>query len=158
MKKLIIILTATVFITLTAKGQNLFLIGENSYPCTKPLELKSNSPNGNDLTILFAKDGTTGGLFAVSTKSEYQGRLYGKLIIYLDDGTVITFNDSESSDRVDELAKAVYSLTNKDLIKMKNSNINTVRYTISNNISISNRSVLNNANNTKTLITNFFSE
>lgn len=162
MKKNLIIIAVVLFISGTTKAQNLFFIGEKSYHCTESITLQSNAGYAMmNLTVLFAKDGTTGGLFVVSTESTYGGKFYGKLIIYLDDGTVITFNDSKKSDRVDERANAVYSLTNEDLIKMKNSDINTVRYTISNSISGSsngNWSVLNNGTNTKTLVADFFGE
>lgn len=107
MKKILIILTATLFITLKAKGQNLFFIGENSYPSTKSFTLRSNSEDGHDLIVLIAKDGTKG-LFVVSTESPAGAMFSGKLIIYLDDGTVITFINSEKSDRLDERAKAVW--------------------------------------------------
>jgi len=56
MIKNLIILTATMFIGLTAKGQNLFLFGEKSYPCTETVTLQSNSDEYfiNDLNVLFA--------------------------------------------------------------------------------------------------------
>ena len=80
-----------------------------------------------DLSI--AKDGTTG-FFAVRSTSESGLIFSGKLIIYLDDGAVITCIDSGKSDHVDETAISAYYLTNEDLSKIKNSNINTVRYTL----------------------------
>ena len=57
MNKTLVILIATLFIVFTAKGQNLFFIGENSYPCTHTLTLQSNSDFEN-LNVLFAKDKT----------------------------------------------------------------------------------------------------
>ena len=161
MKKILIILTATLSITLSAKGQNLFFIDENSYPCTDTITLQPNSDDASDLNVLLAKDGKTG-LFAVSTESNW-GKFSGKLIIYLEDGTVITFNDSITSERVDNRAKAVYHLTSDQLNKMKNSNIHTVRYTLELidvglptsewNLSASNKGIP-----TKTLITEFFDQ
>ena len=129
MKNILIVLTATLLFTLTVNGQNLFFIGENSYPCTETMTLKSNSDDADDLNILLAKDGNTG-LFAVSTESYFGAIFSEKLIIYLDDGTVITCNDRKASDYVDERAKAVYPLTGYQLNKLKNSNIHTVRYTL----------------------------
>lgn len=72
MKKILIILSATLFISLTAKGQNLFFFGENSYPSTETITLQSNSDDINNLNVLFAKDGTTT-LFVVSVKSSLMG-------------------------------------------------------------------------------------
>ena len=130
MKRILIILTATLVIALTAKGQNLFFIGENSYPCTETFTLQSNSDEYyiNDLNVLFAKDGKTA-LFVVSTET-IDVLIRGKLVIYLDDGTVITLTDKGNYDYVDKIASAVYYLTNEELNKMKNSNINTVRYSL----------------------------
>lgn len=126
MKKLLIILTTTLFITLTVYGQNLLFFGENSYPCTETITLESKA-NSNDLKILFARDGTKP-LFVVRIAAREEVVFSGKLIIYLDDGTVISCIDKGNHDYVDGFASALYSLTNEQLSKMKNSNINTVRY------------------------------
>jgi hypothetical protein len=162
MKKILIILTVTLLITLTTKGQNLFFIGENSYPSTETITLQANSDryNINDLNILFAKDGTTG-LFVVSTKTDTSVLISGKLIIYLDDGAVITWNDRVKYDYVNETAISVYHLTSEDLSKMKNSNINTVRYALKcfdcySSYEEGNFSASNNGTPTKALITDFF--
>ena len=128
MKKILIILTATLFITLTVKGQDLFFFGEKSYPCTETFTLHSNS-NSNDLNVIFAKDESTA-LIGVSIKTIAEVLFSEKLIIYLDDGTVITCIDNEGHDYVDRITSAMYSLTNEQLSKMKNSNINTIRYTL----------------------------
>ena len=87
-----------------------------------------------------------------------QGKIIsGKLIIYLDDGTVITCMDRGESYYVDDTAQAVYSLTNEQVNKMKNSNINTVRYTLKiYGIQEVNRSASNKGISTKDLIAKFF--
>ena len=161
MKKNLFILTATLFITLAAKGQNLFFIGENSYACTETITLQSNTDKYyiNDLNVLFAKQGTLG-LIVVSAKT-IDVLFRGKIIIYLDDGTVITCNDSQISDYVDKIASAIYYFKIEDLSKMKNSNINTVRYTLEDeygNVGAfgGNFSASNRGTPTKTIITEFF--
>jgi hypothetical protein len=128
MKKNLIFLTATLFITLTARGQNLFFFGEKSYPCTETFTLQSNS-NSNDLKLIFAKDGTTA-VIGVSIKTMTEVLISGKLIIYLDDAAVITCDDKGKYEYVDHIASTMYYLTNEQLSKMKNSNINTVRYSL----------------------------
>lgn len=156
MKKIPIILVSMLFITLTANGQNLFFIGENSYPSTESFALQSNLDGGEDLNVLFGKDGVTA-VIAVTTKSSLQTIFSGKLIIYLDDGTVITSMDKGESYYVDDTAKTVYSLTNEQVNKMKNSNINTVRYTLKiYDFKEVNRSASNKAISTKDLIAKFF--
>lgn len=68
MKRIIPILIATLFITLSAKGQNLFFMGKQNYPSTKTYTLLSNSEDTNDLKIIFAKDGKTK-ILGVNTKT-----------------------------------------------------------------------------------------
>ena len=117
--------------TIESNGQNRFFIGENSYPSTETFKLQSNSDSDyiNDLNLVFAKDGAKG-LIIVSSKIVSTVRISGKLITYLDDGTVITCIDRGIKDNVDDIASSAYYLTNEELTKMKNSNINTIRYTI----------------------------
>lgn len=81
------------------------------------------------MNIALAKDGTTG-LIIVSTKTASTVLIREKLIIYLDDGTVISCIDRGNNDQVDYIATAVYYLTEGDLRKMKKSNINTLKYTL----------------------------
>jgi len=131
MKKILILLSVNLFFTPIANGQNFFFIGEKSYPCTETFSLQSNSDVSyiNDLKVLFAKDGKKG-LCIVSTKTASTVRISEKLIIYLDDGTVISCIDRGISDNVDDIASSAYQLTSEELGKMKNSNINTVRYVV----------------------------
>ncbi|MBN1185877.1 MAG: hypothetical protein JXB49_26590 [Bacteroidales bacterium] len=161
MKKILIILIASLFSIMTVKGQNLFFIGENSYPCTETITLQPNSDNANELNVLLAKDGGKG-LIAVSTESSIGANFSEKLIIYLEDGTVITCTDRGTSDIVDHRAKAVYFLTRDQLDKMKNSDIHTIRYTLEYRSNMGllmdewNWSASNKGTKTKTIITEFF--
>jgi len=163
MRKYLITLCLVLCIVLSVKGQNLFFIGENSFPCTEKISLQSNADDGSDLIILFAKDGKTG-LFAVIAESSIVSQFSDKVIIYLEDGKVLTCTQKRANDLVDNLAKAVFSLTNDQLEKLKNSNIHTVRYTletrtadgiliVEKNWTASNRGI-----QTKSLITRFFYE
>ncbi len=134
MKKFLIIITAVFLSNLQAKGQNLFIIGEKSYPCTKAIRLESNSHDRNydgsdDLDVFVAKYGARG-LIAVSTKSIFGSEFTGKLNIYLEDGRVLTCNESDTSEEVDDQALALYYLTDEQLNKLKTSNIHTVKYTM----------------------------
>ena len=163
MKEKLTILIAALFITLTAKGQNLFFIGENSFSCTKTITLQSNTNDVSDLNVLFAKDGKIG-LFAIIAESSIGSKFSEKLIIYLENGTVISCTQRRSSDLVENMAKAVYSLTSDQLNKMKNSNIHSVRYTLElrtaegHLVGEISRTASNKGAPTKTLVTDFFNE
>ena len=83
--KNLIILTVTLLISISVRGQKLFFIGEASYPCTESITLKSNSAfgSGGDLHVIFAKDGQTG-LIVASVATITEVYIIGKLIIYLE--------------------------------------------------------------------------
>jgi len=158
MHKVLIITIAVLFANLTAIGQNLFLIGEKSYPCTSTIKLASNSNyNYDDLDVFLAKEGKSG-FFAVSRKCMYDEEFTGKIIIYLEDGNVLTCGESEVSEKVDDRAKTVYSLTADQLNKLKTSNIHTVKYTMIVLHENENYSASNTGVQTSTLISGFFKE
>lgn len=144
MKKILIITAIFLLGTLTSKGQNLFFIGEKHYPCTEEFSLPPSIPRNmvitgrpiyssstrNDVDILIAKDGQRG-LFVISDyTNDYRNLIKGKLLIYLDDLTVITCIDRGKYDYVNNIATTIYYLTPTELNKMKNSNINKIRYSL----------------------------
>jgi len=124
-------MTLTLAYAINVNGQNFAFIGENSYPSTESFTLKSNSDDVDkgDLRLMFAKDGTTF-LIVVSSKLTDVVKIAEKLIIYLEDGTVISCTDRGINDNVDDIAISAYHLTTEEIKKMKNSNINTIRYEI----------------------------
>jgi len=148
MKKHIILLTALMSISMTAYGQHLFFIGEESYLSTEAYSLSANSESEKDLNIAFAKDSNYA-FVAVRLEISYGNQFHGKLIIYLDDGNVVSLEDQVVRDYIDWIALAVYSLPEEEIRKLKSGNINTVRYEMrgslagSGNFSSSNRSGIN---------------
>ncbi len=155
MHKILIISILAFWANLTVEGQNLFLIGERSYPCTNVIKLESNADYGADLDVFFAKEGKSG-LIGVSLKCRSDEKFTGKLIIYLEDGSVLTCNESVVSERVDDLAKAVYSLTDDQLSKLKISNIHTLKYTMYVLIKAENFSASNTGVKTNAILSDFF--
>ena len=125
MKKLIflLLLPALVF------SQNLVFIGENSYPSSKVLVFENKY---DDVEISFIRDEDN---IKVYLLTNY---IYGykkpsvsdKLILYLNDGNVITSNKPDITDYVDKNCVSIYPLTNDDISKLTKSDINTIRYTI----------------------------
>lgn len=127
-KSILIVPVFTLLFTLSMSGQNLFFMGSNSYHCTETFTLKtdSNSFFATDLNVLFAKDGEGA---VIILNSETGGDLIrGRVFVYLEDGAVITLEEEEKWDFVNERASAVYHLTYEDFQKLKNSNVHTVRY------------------------------
>lgn len=131
MRHTILIIILALSYAVNVNGQNFAFIGENSYPSTEKFILQSNSDKEDigNLNLVFAKDGTTS-LIIVSSKLTDVVKIAKKLIIYLDDGTVISCTDRGINDNVDDVAISAYYLTASELSKMKSSNINTVRFEI----------------------------
>lgn len=128
MRKLYIVIF--IFITCNSYSQNLFFVGEKSYPSTSTFILKSNSDDFDwrMLGVSIAKHGDNG-LLVLSTSS-HSVLIKGKILVYLDDGTVISCIDRGKYDHVDNKAITIYHLTSEEISKLRKSNINTVRYSL----------------------------
>jgi hypothetical protein len=124
MKKIILLLLI-VGIT-PVMGQNLFMIGEKSYPATEIIEL------GGKLKIVFSKQLTKNVIILKTHAYNNCSVIRGKAIIYLDNGGVITLLDNGIYDLVNKESIIVYYLTADEIEKLKASNINTIRYAVKN--------------------------
>lgn len=131
MKRIAFTLIFVLVFAVRTNAQNFTFIGENSYPCTERFELVSNSNKEkiSNLNLVFAKDGISP-MIIVSSKLTDVVKIANKLIIYLDDGTVISCTDRGINDNVDDVATSAYRLTSAEIDKITKSNINTVRYEI----------------------------
>jgi hypothetical protein len=67
MPKILIITFVTLLANLTAIGQNLFIIGERSYPSTDAMTFESNADNGYDLVYSSPKKGNSDILLLVES-------------------------------------------------------------------------------------------
>lgn len=130
MKNLVIIFL--LLVAFKVNGQGLFFIGEKSSISTEGFNLKSNSDEYfiNDLEIKFLKD-EANKMIALTTKTK-DVNFAGKLIIYLDNGMVITTSRESIFDYVDKLALAIFYLTDDDFRKLNSYNINTIKYSLKN--------------------------
>lgn len=156
MIRLLVILSITLVISQNAISQDLFFIGEISLPRTSTISLQSNSEDQAKLDIIFAKDDSIG-FVGISTKTLYPNESFvDKLIIYLQNGAVVTCSDMVVSENVDSNAKALFYLSNEDLSKMKESDIHTVRYTLNFILSETLYSATNKGINTSDIATTFF--
>lgn len=135
MKKYLFIAVLFVFTFSNTYSQDLFFIGEKSYPSTGTFMLKSNMNHGENLFVTIAKKGN-GGIINLKTNiwggNDDWCPLYirGKAIIYLDNGNVISCIDRGIHDSVDNTTSTVYYLTLTEIEMLKKSNINIIRYSI----------------------------
>lgn len=129
MKRLLILAVITITCIINVMGQNLVFIKERSFPSTEIFLLKSNTDYIGDLKMVFARDGEER-LLVLSSKLVGTVRISGKLTVYLDNGSVVTCVDKDIKDNMDDVAITAYYLTNDDINKLEESNINTIRYVV----------------------------
>ncbi|GGG18342.1 hypothetical protein [Pontibacter amylolyticus] len=125
----IILLLVFNCIAASAFAQNLFFIGNKSYPSTDTYTLRSKDYGTQSLDVLIAKKGESG-VIALSTESMLGTLIRGKAYIFLDNGEVITLIDRGLYDYVNKVATTAYYLTPEEIEMMKDSNINTIRFTM----------------------------
>ena len=109
-------------------SQNKIFIGEKSYPCSETFTFSDRT----DLYIQFIKDKDVGMITLTIRTISCESRISGKILIYLDNETVITCLDRNKYDCVNGMATTIYYLTKEEINKLKNSNINAIRYSIGN--------------------------
>ena len=124
MKKLIILLLLPLF-----SFSQLAFIGEKSYPSTDVYEFENRD---RDLYVSFLKDDDK---VMVMLKTldvlDYKDpTINGKMLIYLNDGKVITSSRPTHRDYVNEFCISIYPLTKSDTDAITNSNINSIRYAL----------------------------
>lgn len=113
--------------SLTLAHRILHSLGRTAIQVQNGFELVSNSDKEDigNLNLVFAKDGISP-IIIVSSKITDAVKIASNLIIYLDDGTVISCTDRGINENADDVAIAVYRLTFSEISKM-NGSINTVR-------------------------------
>ncbi len=130
MKKnlLLSIVSLTFIITSNLSAQNqIYIIGQKKYECTKTSTLKSNASFGYDLDVTIAKN-ESAALLIVNAETDIL--IKGELIIYLEDGNVINCVDRKKYDQVDNTSTNIYSLTSGEIEKIKSSNIAKIRFSL----------------------------
>jgi hypothetical protein len=115
-----------------ANGQNTFFIGPKKYPCSESYILRSGGSFDEEIVnVVIVKDGEAG-MIVLSHENGYGGglKIKGKVLIYLEDGSIITCIDRGKYDYVDKIATTIYSLTKGEIENLKTSNIHSIRYTL----------------------------
>ena len=132
MKKIILVIVIMLSNLTLIIAQNTFLIGEKTYPCTPLIYFPSDGQylSGN-LIVLIAKNEETGMIVvSISVDLNTNNRIKGNIIIYLDNNTIITCIDRNKFDIVNDFATTIYYLTKDEINKLKNINIQKIRFTI----------------------------
>ncbi len=126
MKKLILLL---LFFPLISFSQNLTFIGENSYPSTEEFDFDNKE---DDLFVTFLKDNDKimVMLKTLDVLAYKNPSINGKMLVYLDDGKVISVSKPSYRDYVDKFCISIYPLTKSDTDAIINSNINSIRYAL----------------------------
>ena len=117
------------FFAANAYSQNTFFIGSKTYSCSADIEIKGREEFDlfscwTQLTVTVVKDGTKG-MMAFSNGSY---KISGKILLYLDDNSIITLVDRGTFDRVNSVYTSIYYLTASEVNKLKITNISSIRY------------------------------
>ena len=125
MKKLILLL---LFIPLVSFGQDLFFIGESSYQSNEKYVLKSDI-YGEDLTIFFAKNNESKYIVA-QTDRVLEYKFVDKLLVYLDNGDIISLTSPVKTDYVNETTTGMYLLSDENVNKLKRISMHSIAYSL----------------------------
>src|SRR5690606_7706454 len=80
-------------------SQNTCFIGSKSYPCTDSYTLGKHEILGRNPEIYFMKDGEKGIIaFVINNYTMPHSRVKNKLILYLDNGQIITRSEEHTSE------------------------------------------------------------
>jgi hypothetical protein len=130
--KIIVILSISFLLGLECSAQNLIFVGNNAYKATQTWYFEGNGGQfeyyAKDATIKIGRNGQTG-LFSISTKV-YNASfgIKGSIRIYLDNATSIVLSKPIAKDFSDQYYTVIYLISSLDLIKLKESDINTIRF------------------------------
>lgn len=135
--KLKLLLSITIIFCYTlAFSQNYIYKGDKRYPSTSTWEFKVNASSTiRNAEICIAKHGS-GGYLMLSVQSQFS-YLRGNVLLYLNDGNVITCIDRNIKDKVDNQSISLYNLTYSEIEKLKNARINSIRFSVIDNYGIS---------------------
>lgn len=131
MNRILIVLFFTLTCSLGVIGQNYVVIGLGSYPSTETISLQSDSDVSfiKNPDLIFAKDREQAFLIVKSALVSTV-LISEKLTIALEDGTSITCSEKGQKENIDGFASTAYHVTMDDLVKLKKSNIATIKYQI----------------------------
>ena len=126
MKKLILFL---LFIPLVSFGQEYILMADKSFESTEFVEL-GVSYESQDLNICFAKDDKHKYIVLSVKPSLDDYRIAGKLKLLLNNGEVIILANLSHRDFVNDRARAMFTISDKEFAKLKEKNIAEFRYSL----------------------------
>lgn len=111
--------------------ENAIFVGDNAFQSTGVINFKCKTYNWSDLSLSIGKKGNEGlAMVSVYTGDLKLNFIGGTLFLILDNGTIIKCLDTNQKDFVDEKSIAIFKLTVADINNLKQSNIQTIRFTI----------------------------
>ena len=117
-----------------AFSQGNFFIGDKIYPCSKELILQEGTMTGRKLSIRIIKNNKKAFLAVKSAamtsglSNGKGGKIEGKMLLYLDNQTIIVLIDRGAFDKVNGVYTTIYNLTESEVKKLCETNISSVRY------------------------------
>lgn len=131
MKKILRLTILLLILSDALYSQNVLFIGNKKYPSTDSFVLKSNKEwDGYDLNVSVAKIEESGIIVLSTNVFDCSVKISGNILIYLEDGSVITCIDRAKFDCVDGKTTTLYNLNKLEINQLKASNINTIRFSL----------------------------
>ena len=130
MKKHLIYIVFLLF-SLKAISQNIIYKGNKTFPATDQWSFECSIEAGvGNLDVQIAKNENGGYLkLAVYSNSNWN-YIGGNVLVFLEDGSMITCTDKGTRDEVDGKSVALYSFTNSEMEKLKELDILQIRFII----------------------------
>jgi hypothetical protein len=128
--KKIFLLFFLCYIGFSSYGQNLFFIGNKSYPSSDKLIIGDYKNGGiiyGDFYVVLAKNSKTG-IISFHLAEGTMSDLVGNAVLYLDDNTTISLKNTGIHDNVNGKNIYVFYLTSLEIEKLKKTNVNSIRF------------------------------
>lgn len=127
MNKILLLIVLSIFHSKALSQSSLF-INRSNYQSTEELEIPKNGIQ--KLKIVFAKKTNGSGIIVITDDSLGGKKIKGKLLLYLDDKTIISCIDRGIYDSIDYTTSTAYFLTKDEINKLMSVNIYSIRYSL----------------------------
>ncbi len=134
MKKIIFSIVIMLFFTAQCSAQYYIYHGNQKFEATSTFVFKCDACqwlglSADGLEVTLAKNGNKGGYLMLAMNSPYEERFQGVITLILDDGTFIKCTDKGMRDYLNKQTISLYNLTLEEINKLRNIDIQTIRFT-----------------------------
>ncbi len=126
-----LLVVSLIMISFAGSSQGIY-VGEKLYSATNTWGFDIKKSRADKLDISVAKVSKTKGYIMLSTRVPFEfSHIAGTVMLYLNNGAVLKLQNRVASDNVDDESIVVYSISLTQIKSLKESDIKTIRYSIS---------------------------